>query len=105
MSLPSKPGDTGVLKALTDFSRAVDDHLLRIKDVVLHVKSDSHPLGVFDAPVNIGNFRVFKAMASVSTDLDSFIDNTLMSLWTLLGPSLGHAQTFLERETKPFLVE
>lgn len=89
--------------ALVAFSKSIDQHLLRLKDVVLHVRSDDHPLGVFDVAINPPTYRLIRSVVLREKSLDAFISTMLASLWTLLMPSLQAARTVLDKDTLRFV--
>lgn len=91
--------------AIIGTSKVIDSHLLRIKDKLLHVKSELKPLGMFEAPLNTPAYLVIRSFASSDASLDSFVDTMFKSLWGMLGPSLASAQAHLKRDSVAFISE
>lgn len=90
--------------ALASFARTFDQHLIRLKDVLLHVKSETHPLGIFDAPLYPPNYHLIRSIAIRDRSLDTFMNTIFAALWGLLNPSLQAASELLRRETLRFAV-
>lgn len=91
--------------ALITFSRAIDQHLLRIKDVLLHVKSETKPLGMLDSPLTPPTYFLIRSVARKDRSVDAFVSTIFQSLWGLLGPSLIQVQNFLSNDTARFVSE
>lgn len=96
---------TNLAEAIGAFSRNIDQYLVRLKDVLLHVRSDSKPLGLFDIPLTPPTYLIIRSVASAEKSIDSFVDIIFRSLWALLGPSLVQAQELLRGETLRFVSE
>jgi hypothetical protein len=91
--------------AIVGASKAIDAHLLRIKDTLLHVRSESKPHGLFEAPLTTPSYLIIRSFASADASLESFVDTMFKSLWGMLGPSLAHAQGLLRRDSVAFVSE
>ncbi|MCQ4166165.1 hypothetical protein [Tahibacter harae] len=85
--------------ALAAFARDFDEVLVRLKDVLLHVKSESKPYGIFDARLLAPNYHLIKSVAIQDRSIDTFLATLMASLWGLLNPSLQAAQSLLRVET------
>lgn len=94
-----------VASALASFSKALDAYLVRLKDVVLHVKSDSHPLGLFDAPLHGPNYHLIRSVAIRDKSLETFVNTIFSALWGLLNPSLQKARDELRYAFVDFLAK
>ena len=92
-------------RALTSFSKAFDSTLVRLKDVLLHVKSEAHPLGVFDAQINAPMYHLIRTVANSDTSLDNFIETIFASLRGMLNPSLQTAANIVKKETAAIIAE
>lgn len=103
--IAATPRKADLEAAFQNFARSFDDHLMRLKDVKLHVRSDQHPLGVFDAPMGTPLFHVIRSVTSRDASLQAFIDTLLASLWGLLNPSLVAARDLLLKDTARALAE
>jgi hypothetical protein len=99
------PQRSALIGAMIATSKAIDQHLARIKDHLLHVKSEFKPLGVFDAPLTPPAYMVIRSIASTDQDVDSFIETMIRSLWAMLAHSLGTAQSILRKEAVAFVSE
>ncbi|MGB3381715.1 MAG: hypothetical protein WBA47_09040 [Rhodanobacter sp.] len=91
--------------AIMGTSKAIDQHLIRLKDILLHVRSESKPYGLFDAPLNAANYLIIRKFASEDISLDGFVDTMFTSLWAMLTPSLGQAQKLLRQDSVAFVSE
>ncbi len=91
--------------AIIAASKAIDLHLIRLKDTLLHVKSESKPYGLFDVPLSAASYLVIRKFASEDISLDSFVDTMFTSLWAMLTPSLGQAQRLLRQDSVAFVSE
>lgn len=91
--------------AIIGTSKAIDQYLIRLKDTLLHVRSESKPYGLFDAPLNAASYLVIRKFASEDISLDSFVDTMFTSLWAMLTPSLGQAQKLLRQDSVAFVSE
>jgi len=80
------------------FTRAYDSQLLRLKDVVLHVKTEEKPRGIFDPRMSPAHYRLFRAVARTDTTIETFLDTVLSSLRGLLNPSLELARDLIAKE-------
>lgn len=92
-------------RAFLSFSRSFDHLLLRLKDVLLHVKSPEQPLGIFDTVISIPSYHLIRSVANRDRSLDSFVETLISSLAALLNPALGNARLLLERETSRQVAE
>jgi hypothetical protein len=99
------PNKSELEAVLQSFARSFDGHLLRLKDVLLHVKSEHHPLGIFDAPIGPPLFHLIRSVTSRDASLQGFVDTLLASLWGLLNPSLSSARDLLQKDTARTLSE
>lgn len=91
--------------AIIGTSKAIDEHLLRIKDKLLHVRSESKPLGMLEAPLTTPAYLIIRSFAIADASLDSFVDTMFKSLWAMLGQSLANAQLHLKRDSVAFISE
>lgn len=85
--------------AFLGFTRAYDSQLLRLKDVLLHVRTDEKPRGIFDPRMGPAHYRLFRAVARTDTTIETFLDTVLSSLRGLLNPSLEVARDLIAKET------
>ena len=92
-------------RAFLAFSRNFDQHLLRLKDVLLHVRSEEKPLGLFDAALTAPNYRIIRSIAITDRTLDGFVDTMLATLRGLINPSLTLASEQLARDTSKYVGE
>lgn len=88
-----------IANAFSSFAKGFDEHLLRLRNVLLHVKSESHPLGVFDAPLSGPSYHLLRAVAIRDKSIETFLGTIFASLWGLLNPSLHAAKELLQAET------
>jgi hypothetical protein len=91
--------------AFASFAKTFDDHLIRLKDVILHVKSEAHPLGIFDVPIQGPVYHLIKSVALRDRSIDSFVTTLMSSMWGLLNPSLQRAKQILEQDTFKVLTD
>lgn len=95
------PSDRAVVRpALIAYAKTIDDLLLRLKDQLLHVKSNTHPHGIFDAPLSLGPMRVIRSVAAMDNSLDAFVETLVRSLQALIVPSLNRATELVAVETR-----
>lgn len=90
-------------KAFLAFSRSFDQHLLRLKDVLLHVRSEEKPLGLFDAALTAPHYRIIRSIAIDDRTLDGLVDTMLATLRGLINPSLKAASDQLARDTSKYV--
>lgn len=74
--------------AIVSFSRAVDDHLIRLRDVLLHVRSEERPAGMIDVKLTGKEYAAIAAVAEAEPPLDLFIRWLLAFHRRQLRPSL-----------------
>lgn len=91
--------------AIKAASKAIDQHLVTLKDTLLHVKSDAKPHGIFEAPLSPPSYIVIRSFADADLTIDGFIDTMFQSFWAMLGPSLSHAQSLLRKDSIAFVSE
>lgn len=91
--------------AFASFARTFDDHLIRLKDVLLQVRSETHPLGIFDVPIQPPVYHLIKSVALRDRSIDSFVTTLVSAMWGLLNPSLQRAKEVLERDTLKVLTD
>lgn len=91
--------------AFASFAKTFDDHLIRLKDVILHVKSDAHPLGIFEVPIGGPVYHLIKSVALRDRSIESFVTTLVSSMWGLLNPSLQRAKQILEQDTLKTLTD
>lgn len=84
--------------AFLAFTRAYDNQLLRLKDVVLHVRTEEKPKGIFDPRMGAAHYRLFRAVARTDTTIETFLDTVLSSLRGLLNPSLELARDLIAKD-------
>lgn len=82
------------------FSEAYDQLIAEVRDRYLHVKTASHPDGIFDVIITAPQFHVLSAIATPDTDFEHFVSICHQTFWALLNPSLEEAKTFLSDRTK-----
>ncbi|TXI48214.1 MAG: hypothetical protein E6Q50_11575 [Lysobacter sp.] len=92
-----------LVSAIANTSKAIDQHLLKLKDTLLHVKSELKPHGLFSITLTPPMYLVIRSFASSDASLDSFIETLLKSLWAMLTPSLAQAQILLKRDSVAFV--
>ena len=92
-------------RAFLAFSRSLDQHLLRLKDVLLHVKSDEKPLGLFDISLIGLQYRIIRSVTAKDRTLDGFIDTLFATFKGLMNPSLGAASSQLSKDTSKYIGE
>ena len=86
--------------AFDHFSEAYDQLIGEVRDRYLHVKTHSHPDGIFDVVITAPQFHVLSATATPDTDFDHFVSICHQTFWALLTPSLEEAKAFLSSQTK-----
>lgn len=91
--------------AIRATSKVVDEHLIRLRDVLLHVKGEEKPHGLFDCALTPPSYLIIRSVARSDVTLEGFVDTMFKSLWGMLGPSLLHAQTLLRRDSANFVSE
>lgn len=91
--------------ALASFSKAFDSYLLRLKDVLLHVRTADRPLGIFDLSYNAGAVHLIRSAYKTDATFDGLLDSVLSVFWSLMTPSLGQAQHLLRVEANKTLTE
>lgn len=91
--------------AIISLSKSVDQQLTRIKDVLLHVRSETKPLGLFDAVLTPPAYLIIRSYVNADATLDSFIETMFRSLWGMIGSSLAEAQTLLRKQSVVFVSE
>lgn len=91
--------------AFASFARTFDDHLIRLKNVLLQVRSEAHPLGIFDVPIQPPVYHLIKSVALRDRSIDSFVTTLVSAMWGLLNPSLQRAKEVLERDTLKVLTD
>lgn len=94
-----------VNSALVSFSRAFDAYLLRLKDVVLHVKTMDHPLGIFDLSYNVAAVHLIRSSYKADSTFSGLLESVLTVFWSLITPSLAQARTILRVEANEALSE
>ena len=90
---------------LIEFSRAFDAHLIRLRDVVLHVKTADYPNGLFDANYSTQAIHIVRSALKTDLTIEGLIDSAIAVLWAQLSPSLKAAHTLLSVETMRFCTE
>jgi len=85
------------------FSRSLDAYLTRLKDVLLHVKSEAKPLGMLDVPLTAPTFLIIRSVAHGETTIEGFVQVLFKSLWGLLNPSLIQVRNLLNGEAVRFV--
>lgn len=91
--------------ALVSFSKAFDLYLLRLKDVVLHVKTADHPLGIFDLSYNVAAVHLIRSSYKADTTFNGLLESVLTVFWSLITPSLTQARHILRVEASGVLSE
>jgi hypothetical protein len=92
-------------RAFVAFAKALDQHLLRLKDVLLHVRSDKKPLGVFDVHLTPQMFHVIRSVAASDPPVEGFVKAVLAFFDAGLNPSLQSARSLLEKDTSKAISE
>jgi hypothetical protein len=88
---------------LCSFSRSIDDRLILLRDVLLHVRSEDKPRGMLDARLSPPEYHLIRSIASKDKSLDGFVDTILLSLRGLLGPSLFEVRDYIGRDILRFV--
>jgi hypothetical protein len=94
---------TALAAAIATTSKAIDQHLIRLRDTLLHVKSDSKPHGLLDAQLTAPGYLLIRSVASGDTSLDSFIETMFDALWGMLGAPLLYVQSLLKKDSVSFV--
>ena len=97
ISLASNP--TEMQKAFLSFARSLDQHLLRLKDVLLHVRSEDKPLGLFDLRIQPIQYRLIRSVAIQDRTLDAFLETMMGTLRGLLNNALVGANAHILQDT------
>lgn len=87
------------------FSRSIDDRLILLRDVLIHVRSEDKPRGMLDARLSPPEYHLIRSVASKDRSLDDFIATILLSLRGLLGPSLLQVRDYIGRDLLRFVSE
>lgn len=90
---------------LSSFSRSIDDRLILLRDVLLHVRSEDKQRGMLDARLSPPEYHLIRSVASKDRSLDAFVDTILLSLRGLLGPSLLEVRDYIGRDILRFVSE
>lgn len=91
--------------AISSMSKAFDSYLIRLKDVVLHVRTLERPLGIFDLSYNLHAVNLIRSAYKTDATFDGLLDSVLTVYWSLIAPSLAHAQHILKVEASEALTE
>lgn len=95
--------------ALTDsiitFSRSIDDHLIRLRDVLLHVRSEDKPAGMIDVKLTGKEYAVITSVAEMGLSLEIFTRFLLAHHRRQLRPSLIATGTMIGTELLHFVSE
>jgi hypothetical protein len=89
--------------AIVAFSKAIDDRLIRLRDVLLHVRSEEKPLGMLDVRPSNQDFALIKSVADMGHGLEAFVDILVAAMRGLLGPSLLSVRDFIGHEELHFV--
>jgi hypothetical protein len=89
-----------IASALATFSKQLDEVLIRLRDSILHVRSPSHPQGVFDVVLKPAAYRLIRSASVRDQSIEAFVTTLLASLWALLSPSLSKAAGIIEDDSK-----
>lgn len=92
-------------RAFVSFAKALDQNLVRVKDVLLHVRSELKPLGVFDVHLTPSMYHLLRSAAAGDPPIEAFVRGVLSLLDGGLNPSLQTARELLERDTSKFVSE
>ena len=82
-----------LIRAFNSFAKSLDQYLLRLKDVLLHVRSEERPIGMFDIKFAPLQYRLVRAVASRDPTIEMFLETVLATLRGLLNVSLQAAHT------------
>ena len=89
--------------AIVAFSKAIDDRLIRLRDVLLHVRSDEKPLGMLDVRPSNQDFALIKRIADQDYGLEAFVDVLVAAMRGLLRPSLLNVRDFVNNDELNFI--
>lgn len=87
-----------IAQAFHGFAKSLDQYLLRLKDVLLHVRSDERPLGIFDIKFHPIQYRLIRAVASRDQTVETFLETVFATLRGLLNVSLQTAHNQIKTE-------
>ncbi len=85
-------------QAFHGFAKSLDHYLLRLKDVLLHVRSDERPLGIFDIKFHPVQYKLIRAVASKDQTIETFLDTVFAILRGLLNVSLQTAHNYIKTD-------
>ncbi|TLX20973.1 hypothetical protein [Thermomonas fusca] len=97
ISLAKSPAE--MQRAFLSFARSLDQHLLRLKDVLLHVKCEEKPLGLLDVRLQPIQYRLIRSVALQDRTLDTFLETMMGMLRAILNSALVGANTYIVQET------
>jgi hypothetical protein len=92
-------------QAQVDISALVDSHLIRLKDVLLHVRTPEYPLGVFDIGYSPAAVHFVRSALKTDQSLDGLLDSVIAVLWGVMAPSLNAARTLLTVDANKFVTD
>jgi hypothetical protein len=84
----------------SQFSEDYDKLISYARDQRLHVRSASHPDGLFDLGIGPSQYHILKSIATPDLDFESFVGLAINVMWALLRDSLEAAKVFLSAEIK-----
>lgn len=82
------------------FSEDYDKLISYARDQRLHVRSTSHPEGLFDVAIGPPQYHLMKSIATRDLDFEGFVGFAINIMWVQLQPSLEAAKAFLAIEMK-----
>lgn len=97
ISLAKNPAE--IQRAFLSFARSLDQHLLRLKDVLLHVKCEEKPLGLLDVRLQPIQYRLIRSVALGDRTLDTFLETMMGMLRAILNNALVGANSYIVHET------
>lgn len=94
-----------VNQALISFSVNFDNYLIRLKDVLLHVRTSEKPLGVFDLTYNAAAVHLIRSSLKTDQTFEGLLNSALSVFWVLIGPGLQTAKDLLIVDASKILTE
>jgi len=87
-NVPDLAQRSALIDAIISFSRAVDEYLIRLRDVLLHVRSEEKPSGMIDVKLTGKEYALIAPLAEMGLPLDIFTRFLLAFHRRQLRPSL-----------------
>lgn len=94
-----------LVDAIQHLSKAIDGYLFRLRDVLLHVRSEQRPLGLLDVPLTVPTYMLIRSVTKDLETVDDFVSVLFKSLWGLLNPSLISVRDILGGDAIRFASE